>query len=175
MSVSYKRYKNKNSPASALPRRTYVTNNLEKPVSAPTVEALQAEVLRLQRELAEREHRQPALPLPDVHAPARREPPKRTARYVRLTAVELNTLELVYTELLHRGRFARVLPAEYDPLPTAESEVDAFIAARTREWREKLAKGLERVFMRHDQRVRALTVLEGKPLEEVDWTKDGEP
>ena len=59
MSVSYKRYKNKNSPASALPRRTYVTNNLEKPVSAPTVEALQAEVLRLQRELAEREHRQP--------------------------------------------------------------------------------------------------------------------
>jgi hypothetical protein len=67
-----------------------------------------------------------------------------------------------------------VLPASYDPLPADESEVDAFIARRTEEWREGLASRLERIFMRHDRRERVVRALENKG--QVDDDDDpGEP
>lgn len=125
----------------------------------------QAEALRLQRALdAVLPRPQVCLPLPEVPEPTSGAAPSRTNRYVRLTARELATLELVYVELLSGGRFARVLPASYDPLPADESEVDDFIARRTEEWREGLARRLERIFMRHDRRERVVRALEGKLL-----------
>ena len=133
----------------------------------------QAEALRLQRALDAVQPSQTSFLLPDGPAPARAVP-VRTNRYVRLTARELATLDLVYVALLNGSRFARVFGAVYDPLPTDETEVDDFIARRTEEWREGLAQRLERILVRHDQRERTVRALEGRREGDDDDDEPGE-
>lgn len=129
-----------------------------------TIHFWRAEAQRLRLLLDEARDPQTALNVPPD--PERPPPPRHgRARSVRLTTFELADLHSIYADLLSPPRFAKVHPSEWtDPLPRTEDDVDAFIERRTDAWRKRLARRLERVFVRHDQNERAHAALAGRPV-----------
>lgn len=120
-----------------------------------------AEALRLQLALDKALDRQVPLPLELPASPKATRSVDKRARHARMTESELSTLYLVYGDLLDAPQFARVAPADHDPLPEREEDVDAFIARRTQWWRARQAARLYRICMRHDMRERVLGAFTG--------------